>query len=499
MLVPATAMVPRYRSLYGPWLRGCATSARPSASFTAGTPSEPWPVPLPGRPSSSTGWGSAARGGSREPERRRGPDHVRSRRRVGTARFRRRCRGGRGGRPDASRGGVPLAPRSSPSRSYWFRFLFLFVFGSSLTFAVMLAVVLLASASAAWGVLGWLRYQSDAEAHLPELAALAGLATVLTYSGFADVVARYGNRFLTDLPSIANVSVHLMLPTSLLSGAIFALLGKRLKAELGGASRPAAMLTLANTVGAMVGALLGGFVLLPFLGIERSVSALGLVYGLVSLGLWLGGRSRASSRRSIALPGLAVLGLAAALLFFPFGLMKNNFLRIAVSRWPEQGHVVEIREGLRDHPLPAQGPVGRAGPLPPPRERLLHVVVQRFQPTLHEPLRLPPRGAPSGNEERPPHQLRRGLDGEGAHRYGRAVADRRGRHLPRRARDGPPALRPSRETPSRRSARAGSRGGRPVLPPHDDRAIRPDHGGTPATQGRRGREPVFAGVLRPGP
>jgi spermidine synthase len=229
----------------------------------------------------------------------------------------------------------------------WFRLLLLFVFANSLTFAVMLAVVLLGISLGSLGVLVWLRYQAEAETCLPELAALAGMTTVLAYSRFAGVVTRYGNRFLTDLPSIATVSLHLMLPTCVLSGAIFALLGKRLKEALGGESRPTALLTLANTVGAMSGALLGGFVLLPLLGIERSVFALGLGYGLVGLSLWIGRRERSSEPvRSMVLPALSAASLAAVLLFFPFGLMKNAFLRIAVSRWPDQGHVLEVREGL---------------------------------------------------------------------------------------------------------------------------------------------------------
>ena len=168
----------------------------------------------------------------------------------------------------------------------WFRFLLLFVFGNSLTFAVMLAAVLLGISLGSLGAFGWLRHQGDAERRLPEVAALAGMATLLTYSGFTDVAARYGNRFLIDLTSITTVSLRLMLPTSLLSGALFALLGKRLKEELGGESRTTAMLTLANTVGAMSGALLGGFVLLPILGIERSVFALATCYGFVAFGLW---------------------------------------------------------------------------------------------------------------------------------------------------------------------------------------------------------------------
>ena len=46
------------------------------------------------------------------------------------------------------------------------------------------------------------------------------------------------------------------------------------------------------------------------------------------------------------MPALLGLALAGTLALFPFGLMRNHFLRVAASRWPEQSHVVAIREGL---------------------------------------------------------------------------------------------------------------------------------------------------------
>ena len=231
----------------------------------------------------------------------------------------------------------------------WFRFLLLFCFGSTLTFALMLAVVLLGIGLGSLAASAWLRFRTDGERGLHVVAILAGVATALTYSGFVEVTARYGNRFLTDLPTIIVVSVRLMLPTSLLSGAFFALLGKRLKAGIVGEARTAATLTLANTVGAMVGAVGGGFVLLPRFGMERSFFLIACGYGVVAFCAWAG-RSRdtvpAWGERVIG--GMASLAFAAVLALFPFGLMRNHYLRVAASRWAEGPHIAAIREGLTE-------------------------------------------------------------------------------------------------------------------------------------------------------
>ena len=65
----------------------------------------------------------------------------------------------------------------------------------------------------------------------------------------------------------------LMLPTSLLSGVLFTLLGEGLHEDIASAPRCAGLLAFANTTGAMLGSLLGGFVLLPKIGIETSLAS----------------------------------------------------------------------------------------------------------------------------------------------------------------------------------------------------------------------------------
>ena len=112
---------------------------------------------------------------------------------------------------------------------------------------------------------------------------------------------------------------------------------------LGGAARAAGLLTLANTAGAMLGPLLAGFVLLPRLGMERSVFALSAAYAAVAL--------CAAGPRGLAAPSraglVALAACAAALALFPFGRMDEAYLGRVVGRLVGRGErVVAVREGL---------------------------------------------------------------------------------------------------------------------------------------------------------
>jgi predicted membrane-bound spermidine synthase len=228
----------------------------------------------------------------------------------------------------------------------WFRFLLLFVFGNSLTFASMLAVVLLGIGCGGLLASRLLTRWPRAERSLPWIALLAGLATAHAYWSFADFVS--GRGFLFDQGSVLAASARLMFPVSLLSGLLFPLLGAALQRALGGEARTAGALTLANTVGAMLGALLGGFLLLPRLGMEWSFFALAAAYGLVAaLSLPAGGPLRERPRREVLGLGLGGLAFAAVLALFPFGLMANRYLKLVTARWQRDGASVSaVREGL---------------------------------------------------------------------------------------------------------------------------------------------------------
>jgi spermidine synthase len=216
----------------------------------------------------------------------------------------------------------------------WFRFLLLFAFGSSRNFAIMLAVVLAGIALGALAASRWLGRRPQDHAVAPLVALLAATACALAYRGFR--LPGTG-----PLPgSLLLYSLWLMLPTSLLSGALFTFLGRALQEEVGDETRAAARLTLANTLGGMAGALAGGFVLLPALGMEASFFVLAVGYGLVA---WCAARPSAGRLRWALWAAGAAAALSAGL--FPFGLMRERFLPSVRQRAVGGGRVLAIREG----------------------------------------------------------------------------------------------------------------------------------------------------------
>src|SRR4030095_1908537 len=86
--------------------------------------------------------------------------------------------------------------------------------------------------------------------------------------------------------TILLLAAPLALGTSLASGALFTLVGARLRRVFAGESAAGGGLAGADTPGAALGPLVAGFVLLPKLGMERSLFGLLLLYGLAAPALF---------------------------------------------------------------------------------------------------------------------------------------------------------------------------------------------------------------------
>jgi predicted membrane-bound spermidine synthase len=229
----------------------------------------------------------------------------------------------------------------------WFRFLLLFVCGTTLAFAVMLAVVLAAIAAGALVASVWLARRPEAYRHAPGVAFAGGSAAVLTYAVFPVVVTRPCG--LAILP----LALALVFPVCALSGTLFTLLGTALRARVSSAIDAVAVITVANTLGGLFGALLGGFVLLPGLGVEASVFVAALAYGAAGLALVYALGPRAPSAglpaRGRRVAWGSGLVLAVALALFPFGRMRAAYLPPVLARFLGDGsHVVATREGLTE-------------------------------------------------------------------------------------------------------------------------------------------------------
>jgi predicted membrane-bound spermidine synthase len=225
----------------------------------------------------------------------------------------------------------------------WWRFLQLFVSGSSRAFAVLLAAALLGIG--AGGVLAGaiLRRRPEACEWSPALAFGAGWVVLSSYATFGDVHRALGaDTLASDWRAVLALGGFLALPLALLSGLLFAFIAAALARRGVAPARATALATLANTLGAMVGALAGGFLLLPGLGMERSFALLGLLYGAAALVL-----PGATLRRPATLAAAGALLVFAAL--FPFGLMARSYMRIPLARDTAPGAAVEaFREGLTE-------------------------------------------------------------------------------------------------------------------------------------------------------
>jgi len=231
----------------------------------------------------------------------------------------------------------------------WFRFIRLFVEPNALTFSVLLAAVLTGIGLGGFAAARLLARHPAADQHAATAAYLAGALAVGLYAGFQWVLAPLGSHYIQGVAAVLWLSTALMLPVSLLSGALFTFTGTALERESRSHVRATALLSLANTVGGMLGSLAGAFLLLPLLGIERSFFALAAGYALVG-GLLLPARSIGPAGLRNALRGVAALALAVALLVFPFGAMRDRHLTSVATQYgyPDITSIEGVREGLSE-------------------------------------------------------------------------------------------------------------------------------------------------------
>ena len=214
-----------------------------------------------------------------------------------------------------------------------FRFLLLFVDGTTLVFAVMLATVL---AGIGLGGLAAARLAGSLVSLARPAAAGCAVLVVASYWGFGVLVEAVSPLAPGAAGTAVLLCVFLMAPAALLSGFLFTALGARLRAGVADAAAATGMLALANTLGAMAGSLLAAFVLLPLLGMEKSLFLLALVY--LACVLAIPGAGSAQLRL------VPVLASVFALALFPFGQMKDTFHAGMEQRFG--GTIVAAREGV---------------------------------------------------------------------------------------------------------------------------------------------------------
>jgi predicted membrane-bound spermidine synthase len=185
----------------------------------------------------------------------------------------------------------------------WFRLLVLYAPATDATFATLLMLMLAGIA------LGGVLAPALARFGLAWVAGSGSFAVALGYLLVGPAAASAAGRDVLVLAAL------LMMPAAALSGSLFTLLGAKLRGARENPQGAIGRLTCANTLGAAAGAALGGFALLPVLGMERSLFALAAGYVLLSLILV----TRGAWTRMVA-PAVA----AGTLLLFPFGRMEQH-------------------------------------------------------------------------------------------------------------------------------------------------------------------------------
>lgn len=225
----------------------------------------------------------------------------------------------------------------------WFRFLHLFVQSTALAFSLMLAVVLtgIGIGGACGGALMARRKDTDQTASA--LAFLSGAVCVGLYAAFGSVHEALGRPFAVDAMPILVLTSTLALPVAVISGFHFTFIGSQLNRVLASETEATGRMAFWNTLGAGSGALAGGYLLLPQIGVEGALWALALTYGAIGLLL----RTQPWISRQVAIPAVSLL---AALVLFPFGTMAARHHPAVASRfgYPRTARIAATHEGLTE-------------------------------------------------------------------------------------------------------------------------------------------------------
>jgi spermidine synthase len=223
----------------------------------------------------------------------------------------------------------------------WFRSLLLLNIGSSIVFAIMLAVVL---TGIGLGGLIISRLKFDASRrdnfilNLPIIAAFSVSICFYLYSMLYTHLLASG----TEYAIFIMLCLILMLPTCIISGMLFPLYGDKLFRRLNSETQAAGVLTFFNTLGAALGSALATFWLLPTYGLENSILILALGYFLVVIPMVMpGSKTGAYKAAGILLAIVLLIGL------FPFGAIGNMHAAFGKLRFPN-GKLVFIKEGLNE-------------------------------------------------------------------------------------------------------------------------------------------------------
>lgn len=205
----------------------------------------------------------------------------------------------------------------------WFRALILIFGSTTYSFAVMLSVFLFGIAAGSL-LFGWVADRLASRATLLGLCFLGvGVWTLLTLYTFTTkpiwllhYLVRRDFEWTGLIHAKVLLTLFFLLVPTLLFGFIFTLAAKMVREDSDTSGYTVGRVYTWNTVGAVLGALTGGFVLLPRLGIQTSLTLLGTLALFIAIAVTAGaGQER---RRVFLMAGLASVPLAMILFYPPY-------------------------------------------------------------------------------------------------------------------------------------------------------------------------------------
>ena len=162
----------------------------------------------------------------------------------------------------------------------WFRILVLFIPATTYAFTTMLAIVLLGIALGSAIASAGVRQSVDLARALAHLQIATGVLVVLSMAALA-----YTYQLGWRTSAMIQASVLAILPAAMLMGAAFPLgLAIWLRDAEGAVGKRVGALYATNVCGAVIGALAGGFLLLPLAGSRVSLLLIAAIYGFAG---WL--------------------------------------------------------------------------------------------------------------------------------------------------------------------------------------------------------------------
>jgi spermidine synthase len=247
----------------------------------------------------------------------------------------------------------------------WLRHFSILLGGFRAVFSLVLTVVLLAGGAGALAG-AWLLRRGGRPADL--LVAAYALVVVSTLAGIAwtdaAALAVRGQAIAATLASLGpgtralaemwfNLRPMLLevgLP-AFVAGMAYPMANAVVQRTPGTVGRRAGTLYLANTAGAVCGALAAGYLLLPFLGMQTSAVVLAALAGAAILPLCLSGASRGPAITAV---GVAVLALGA------WTRLPGDHLLQRALRVPAGNRILATSEGATEVIAVVEAPRGRA-------------------------------------------------------------------------------------------------------------------------------------------